>query len=230
VTATWRALPVAIDFPAENMTRIRTKICGLKTLDALDACISGGADAVGLVFHPSSPRYVDSETASSLSRAGSPFVTVVGLFVDAPLETVLDTARHCRLHAIQLHGNESPDFCVAVREHFPVIKAFRLKDQGSISVIPPYHGCVDAFLLDAYVAGRAGGTGQIFDWSLFGAVRAVVSEPLILAGGLTPENVREAADRLKPYAVDTSSGVESEPGRKDPERIRLFLSNLQGAS
>ena len=212
------------------MRRVRSKVCGLRGLADVQACISGGADAIGLVFHASSPRHVTIEEAVVLSHAASPFVTVVGLFVDAPLDQVRETARSCRLNVIQLHGEESPEYCSALRNDYPVLKAARLRDQDSVLALGRYHDCVDALLLDAYVAGQAGGTGHSFDWSWFNAARESVDEPLILAGGLTPDNVAAAIARTHPYAVDVSSGVESEPGIKVPSKILRFLMNLQGAT
>ena len=187
-----------------------------------------GADAIGLVLYPASPRRVDPATARALALLASPFVTVVGLFVDVPLDEVRARIAECRLDAVQLHGAEPPEFCRELRRVRPVIKALRMQSAATLDAIAPYAGSVDAILLDAYLAGRAGGTGRAFDWAWAAAARARFELPLILAGGLNPANVAAAVAEVAPYAVDVSSGVESAPGRKDPELIRAFLANLRG--
>ena len=198
------------------MTKI--KICGITNLDDALLAAKLGADAVGFVFHPKSPRCVTLEQAAGICRALPPFVATVGVFVNATKHVVEQTLAECRLTVLQFHGDEPPRFCrqFAVRK----IKAIRMQDEDSLRAAAEYN--VDALLLDTYTETERGGTGRMFDWSL--AVRASELEPpIILSGGLTTANVQEAIRKVRPYAVDVSSGVEREPGRKDPEKLRRFI-------
>ena len=197
------------------MTKV--KICGITGLDDALMAAEAGADALGFVFFEKSPRYVDQEQAARIISGIPPFVQVVGLFVNAPLDFVNSTADRCGLDIVQLHGEESPAYCRSVRRR--VMKAFRVQGMESLVAMADYR--VAGFLLDAYSPNSYGGTGECFDWEC--AVAAKGRGPIILAGGLNPENVASAVARVTPYAVDVSSGVESSPGRKDPEKVRRFI-------
>lgn len=171
-----------------------------------------GVDALGFIFAPS-PRGIAPEEARGIIRAIPPFVQAVGVFVDEDPVTIRRIIHLCGLDLVQLHGDESPDLC---RELMPnAMKAFRLKDESSLSVIGPYRGRVRAILLDTYVEGKKGGTGRAFDWNL--AIKAKGFQiPTILSGGLNPDNIAEAISLVKPFGVDVNSGIEASPGKKSP--------------
>lgn len=200
---------------------IRVKICGITDVeDALQACACG-ADALGLVFYPRSPRCVTPEQARAIIRALPPLVTTVGLFVNEEPQRIRQLADDCGLDVIQLHGDEGPDACdFAPRRS---IKALRVKDAASLVGHEEFR--TSALLLDAWVAGAYGGTGERFNWEL--AAGIACQRPVILAGGLTPENVAAAVNAVRPYGVDVSSGVESAPGRKDPAKVAAFIRNAK---
>ncbi|MBC8228174.1 phosphoribosylanthranilate isomerase [bacterium] len=198
------------------MTKV--KICGITNLDDALAAVEFGADAIGFVFVPNTPRYIESAKAAEIIARLPPFVTTVGLFVNDSQEHIKQIANQCKLNVLQLHGQESPDFCLQFNRK--VIKAFRVKDQESLTVLPKY--TVSAYLLDTYVKGTMGGTGVTFDWRL--ALDAKKYGPVILAGGLNPENVAKAIQQVRPYGVDVSSGVEAEPGKKDHGKIKDFIA------
>src|SRR6266511_1502713 len=204
---------------------VSVKICGITSVEDAQAAVEAGADALGFVFYPPSPRYVTPEQASLIIRTLPPFITTVGLFVDVPVETVNSMAAQCGLDRIQLHGREPPDFCCRVVR--PVIKAFRIKNAESLLHLPHYR--VAAYLLDAYVEGALpGGTGASFSWEF--AAQAKPYGPVILAGGLTPENVEEAILRIRPYGIDVSTGVERAPGVKDHHKVRTFIVRAKTAA
>ncbi len=197
------------------MTRV--KICGITNWEDARAAVEFGADALGFVF-AEGPRRANPGSAAEIIRSLPPFLTCVGLFVDEAPELVGKVARECRLNALQFHGEESPEYCrqFTLRK----IKAFRIRDENSLKVISLYQ--MDAYLLDACVEGMAGGTGERFNWDL--AARAKESgRTIILAGGLRPDNVAEAIGKVRPYGVDVSTGVESEPGKKDHEKMKEFI-------
>ncbi|GLI39836.1 phosphoribosylanthranilate isomerase [Geobacter hydrogenophilus] len=201
---------------------IRVKICGITSLEDALMAVEAGADALGFVFHEQSPRHVTPEEAAGIIAALPPFIQTVGLFVNRPLEFVNETAVRCRIDLVQLHGDEPPEFCDAVERR--VIKAFRVQDITSLDPIRHYR--VAAHLLDAYSPTAYGGTGLTFNWDI--AKSAKEFGPVILAGGLTPDNVREAVEAVMPYAVDVSGGVESSPGRKDGAKVREFIRRAKG--
>lgn len=203
---------------------VRVKICGITSLADARVAIGAGADALGFVFYERSPRHVSPQKAAAIIAQLPPFVQTVGLFVDAAAELVNWTADFCGLDLIQLHGAETPEYCIDVNRR--VIKAFRVKDSASLSGIGRYG--VAAYLLDAWSPEAPGGTGLTFDWSL--ARQAAGTRPLILAGGLTPENVAAAIAAVRPYAVDVSSGVEEAPGKKDHGKIREFIAAARAAA
>ena len=201
---------------------VRVKICGITTVDDALMAVAAGADAIGLVFYAKSPRALLPEQAAAIVRALPPFIQAVGLFVNADIAIVNATADACRLDIVQLHGEEPPEFCGLVERR--VIKAFRVRDEASLEPMRNYR--IAGFLLDAWSPHAHGGTGATFNWEL--ARAAATHGPIILAGGLTPENVRTAVDIVAPYGVDVSSGVESAPGRKDPEKVREFIGRAKG--
>jgi phosphoribosylanthranilate isomerase len=204
---------------------VQVKVCGITSLEDAQAAIDAGADALGFVFYPPSPRYVTPEQAVQIIQKLPPFATTVGLFVDVALDTVNDTVARCGLDRVQLHGHETPEFCRQVAR--PVIKAFRIKNAESLVHLPGYR--VSAYLLDAYVEGALpGGTGASFSWEL--AAQAKLYGPVILAGGLTPENVERAIARIRPYGVDVSSGVERTPGIKDRLKLHEFIARAKAAA
>jgi phosphoribosylanthranilate isomerase len=225
---------------------IQVKICGITRLTDALAAVEAGADALGFMFYERSPRFVRLAVAAQIICRLPPLVTRVGVFVDATEEEVRRTAAECGLDALQFHGEESPEFCArfgggtsaevlrtltrptdsGTGPVFRVIKAFRIRDRDSLTGLPGYR--CDAWLLDSYVPGQPGGTGSTFNWDL--AIEAGrAGRPVILAGGLVPENVAEAVRRVRPYGVDVSSGVESAPGLKDPARIRAFVKAAREA-
>ena len=197
--------------------RTRVKICGITNLEDALLAAEAGADALGFVFYRGSKRFVPPATAGEIVRALPPFVQTVGVFVNSPrreVETILETVG---LGALQFHGEESVDDCQGWP--VPVVRAIRPRTANDLHTLP-LQG-VDAWLVDAWSPRGRGGTGELADWGLAGelARRARV----ILAGGLTPHNVAEAVRRVRPYAVDVSSGVERAPGRKDPEKVKAFV-------
>ena len=179
---------------------------------------------VGFIFCEKSPRRIAIETAAEIARAVPPFVVKVGVFVNPPEDLVAQALTDCGLGLLQFHGDESPGFCT----QFGVMsmKAFRIRNAESLRALPDYK--TDAWLLDAYSADRAGGTGETFNWDLAIEARKL-GRPIFLAGGLTSENVADAVKRVEPYAVDVSSGVEAEPGRKDHGKLRAFIKAAKGA-
>ena len=191
----------------------RVKICGITSIEDAEAAVAAGADALGFMFVASSPRFLEFAAAQKIIASLPPFVARVGVFVNATEEFITTALQTCSIDVIQLHGDEAPDFCASIRTRARVIKAFRIHNEDSLTPLPKYP--VDAWLLDSFVPGQHGGTGAIFNWNL--AVRAqsmAGSRPVILAGGLTSQNVAQAVREVHPYGVDVSSGVEKSPGRK----------------
>jgi len=198
---------------------VRVKICGLTNLEDALFAARAGADALGFIFYPKSPRYITPKEARLITAKLPPFITTVGVFVDEEPDKVNKIAGEAGLGALQLHGNERPAYCAHMG--LSVIKALRVRGEEDIKSMASYD--VSAFLLDTYKKGQIGGTGEVFDWDL--AVKALESgnKPLILSGGLTPDNVASAVKKVGPYAVDVSSGVESRPGVKDRDKILAFI-------
>jgi len=201
----------------------RVKICGITDPDdARDAALLG-ADAIGLNFYERSPRCIDVSRASRIIEILPAFVSVVGVFVNHPDPQGLEEmALSLGLHAVQLHGNETPDYCSMIQK-VKVIKAFRVDKNFKVESLRSYGH--QMFLLDSGSGTQFGGTGNVFDWSQ--AYGANAFGWVVLAGGLNPENVSEAVSTLHPYAVDVSSGVESKPGRKDYEKMRRFIESVR---
>jgi phosphoribosylanthranilate isomerase len=202
----------------------KIKICGItNVLDALSA-VEAGADALGFMFYDQSPRSVSVGDAADIIRALPGFVIKAGVFVNAPADLVHHCICECGLNLLQFHGDEPPDYC----RQFGLMsmKAFRIRDETSLKALPEYQ--TDAWLLDAFAPDKRGGTGESFNWDL--AVRArEMGRPIFLAGGLTPENVTEAVRKVRPYAVDVSSGVEASPGKKDHQKVKAFIQAVKVA-
>ncbi|MBF0520274.1 MAG: phosphoribosylanthranilate isomerase [Nitrospirae bacterium] len=204
---------------------LKVKICGITNIeDALLAC-KFGADAIGFVFYEKSPRHVTIAQARKIIEALPPFVITVGVFVDEGLETIISTFKETGLDAVQLHGDETPQMCSDLKHRVQrVVKAFRVRDFTDLNTLKAYSGA-DAFLLDTYTEKLYGGSGTVFNWDI--AQEAGEFGNVILAGGLTPENIEEAVRRVNPYAVDVSSGVEEKKGKKDREKLRLFIERAK---
>ncbi|HMK56232.1 MAG TPA: phosphoribosylanthranilate isomerase [Dissulfurispiraceae bacterium] len=203
---------------------MKIKICGITNLEDALAAVDYGADALGFVFYQKSPRYVSSEKAREIASQLPPFVSTVGLFVNEDPAKIKDIMESARLHVLQLHGDEGPSACSI---WMPVIKAFRVKDFVDLKPLEQYRG-VSAFLIDTYAPSAYGGTGQIFNWDI--AVEAKRFGHIILAGGLTPDNIEKAIKWVRPYAVDVSSGVEADKGKKDLKKMREFIEKAKIAS
>ena len=204
--------------------RTRVKICGITRIEDALAAARAGADAIGLVFEPKSPRYVKPDQALSIVRALPPFVTVVGLFVNAAPDTVETVLGRVPLDLLQFHGDETPEQCR--RYHRPYIKAIHMRPETNLPEQARRYADAEGLLLDTASANVAGGSGEAFDWSL---VPSGLAKPVILAGGLTPENVAEAVRRVHPFAVDVSSGVEQAKGIKDAGKISAFIEAVRNA-
>jgi phosphoribosylanthranilate isomerase len=208
--------------------RTRVKICGITTVEDAWAAIDAGADALGFVFFEKSARAVSIQTASAICQQLPAFITRVALFVDASVETVNTILTHVEIDLIQFHGAETDEFCRQFNK--PFIKALQVKSKIFLDNEMAKFPHAKALLLDTFVPGVAGGSGQTFDWDLFTAAQRIhPSQPLILAGGLTPENVFDAIQQVTPFAVDVSGGVEREKGIKDTKRIASFLARVMQA-
>lgn len=236
------------------MIRTRVKICGITNSGDALLAVEAGADAIGMVFYEPSPRHVDIETASDIAKSIPAFVMSVGLFVNADKDRVKSVLSQVPLQLLQFHGDESPEYC----EQFgmPYIKALRVgREEAGLNgdslrtVVASHKNCC-AILLDTYQKGVPGGTGESFDWDLIAEYSSetnpkttgpkttgtkttgsnITAPKVILAGGLKPENIVEAINTVKPYAVDVSGGVESAPGAKDAVRIRAFLNSVHSTN
>jgi len=203
---------------------LKVKICGItEKEDALKAA-ELGADALGFIFAPS-PRQVSMEKARRIINAIPPFVKTVGVFVNEGAKTIREHINYCGLDLVQLHGDESPEFC---RELMPyTIKAFRLKDDSGLQLCEGYQANVRALLLDTYAKDKVGGTGKTFDWQLAVKIKEA-GIPVILSGGLSPSNVAEAIQVVRPYAVDVNSGVEERPGKKSYALMKELMEKVIG--
>lgn len=204
------------------MTRI--KICGLTRCEDALIAARAGADAIGMVFYAKSPRHVEPRQAAEICAVLPPFVASVGLFVDPAAEDVQAVLREVPLDLLQFHGEEEAAFCAQFGR--PYIKGLRVRPGIDLVQYASQHPAAKALLLDAFVEGQAGGTGQVFDWRL---IPAEFPLPIILSGGLTPYNVAEGVRAVRPWAVDVSSGVEATPGVKDPAKIIAFIKGVRDA-
>jgi phosphoribosylanthranilate isomerase len=200
----------------------KVKVCGMTNLADAEHAAAHGAWAIGLIHHPESPRFVEPETAEEIGAALRRRCEVAGVFVNSTLEEVVEAAERESLTLLQFHGEEGPSFCneAARRTGAKVMKALRVTSAADVKAAEAFR--TDFHLFDAYWHGVHGGTGTSFDWDLVAKRRSKV--PMIIAGGLTADNVAEAIDRVKPFAVDVVSGVEAEPGRKDHAKVEAFLA------
>ena len=203
---------------------VRVKICGITRVEDALAAVDAGADALGFMFYPGSSRHVTRPEVAAILHALPPFVVRVGVFVNPSEQEVRAAIAECGLDTLQFHGEDSPEFCRQFG--LKVIKAFQIRDESSLEALKAFP--TESWLLDSHVPGRRGGTGTTFNWAL--AAKAVQwGGRVILAGGLNPGNAAEAIRRVRPYALDVSSGVESAPGRKDPARMRAFMAAVRSA-
>ena len=212
------------DSEAGVSLRTRVKVCGITRSEDAALAAACGADAIGLVFHAASPRAVEPETAAVIARAVAPLVTVVGLFMDAPAERVRAVLEQVPLELLQFHGEESPEYCRSFGRRY--IKALPMGSDIDVPALARSHAQASGFLLDAHRQGEAGGSGRSFDWA---RVPTALDRAVVLAGGLTPDNVAQAVRQVRPFAVDVASGVEASPGVKDPARIAAFIEEVNRA-
>jgi phosphoribosylanthranilate isomerase len=210
---------------------VRVKICGIARLEDARLAVELGADALGFNFYEKSPRCIAPADAWKILRKIPALVSTVGVFVNWDARSVVALAKSLHLSAVQIHGVESAAVTAACARHVPVIKAFRTDRKFSFAQFRA-HNSASSFLLDAAISDSSskkfGGTGRIADWKI--AKRAATKFPILLAGGLTPENVAEAILTVRPYAVDVASGVESQPGKKDPGKLRAFFAEVARAN
>ncbi len=205
------------------MTRI--KVCGITRCDDAKMVCDAGADAIGLVFYPPSPRYVTNAQAAEIVQSLPPFVSSVALFVDAAREEIELLLNQVPIDIIQFHGNESADYCASFQR--PYIKAIRMKDGLDLQALQHEYAGARGILLDTYKKGLPGGTGETFNWD---KVPHDLQLPVILAGGLIADNVAQAIAQVRPYAVDVSGGVEASRGRKDPHKVAQFIASARSAA
>ena len=212
------------------MNAIRVKICGITSVADAQIAVKAGADAIGLVFYAPSPRAVSVAQAREIAASVGPFVTVVGLFVNAEVPFVHEVLDNVGLHVLQFHGDESREFCEQFQR--PYMKAIRMRPELNVEQAIDEYPSAAAILLDAYRPGVPGGTGETFDWQ---RVPTQASRPIVLAGGLTAENVALATQATQVNGrdgvcgVDVSGGVESTPGKKDPQKVEQFIHNAKHA-
>ena len=205
--------------------RIRTKICGITRLEDAKASVRAGCDALGFVFYKESPRYIALDAFKVIVKELPPFVTKTGLFVNADPAEIEEAIQSGLVNVLQFHGDETPDFCRQF--NFPYIKAVAVSSSVDlIQYAKDFHDA-EALLLDTYHEHLKGGTGQTFDWNL---IPQTLSKPIVLAGGLTVDNVKEAIKKVKPYAVDVSGGVEESKGIKNSLKIQAFIKETQDAA
>ena len=210
---------------------VRVKICGITSeLDATRAA-RAGAWAIGFIFHKKSPRYISPFKAKKIIDALPPFITPVGVFVNHNAGAMRDIITHCGLRAVQLHGDEDHHFCHRLKRYnVKIIKVFRVGEGFDPKVVENFK--VDAFLFDTFDKDNFGGTGKTFDWNFLKTLKSNTEVPIIISGGLNAQNVIEAVNEIKPYAVDVNSGVEEAPGKKDAKKMKDFVdivSYISGA-
>lgn len=206
------------------MIRTRIKICGITRAEDADAAVAAGADSLGFVFYPPSPRNVSIEQAAELIAGLPAFVTSTALFVDADVEFVQRVIEQTKVDLLQFHGNESQEYCSQFAR--PYMKAIRMKPDVDVKAEAERYGDASAILLDAYRPGVPGGTGESFDWE---RIPAELRDSIVLAGGLNPDNIRKAVETVHPFAVDVSGGVEASKGMKDKEKIETFVQEVNRA-
>jgi phosphoribosylanthranilate isomerase len=203
---------------------VKVKICGITSVADAEAALEAGADALGLMFYPGSPRHISLETAQEIAQRIPPYVLRTGVFVDPKPSDVFAAIQLCQLNLLQFHGAETPEFC----QQFGMMtmKAVRILNAASLASMSEYR--TDAFLLDSHVAGALGGTGETFNWDLAMAAKKF-GKPIFLAGGLTPDNVADAVRKVEPFGVDVSSGVEKSKGKKDAQKMKDFVAAVRDA-
>ncbi|MDZ7262220.1 MAG: phosphoribosylanthranilate isomerase [candidate division KSB1 bacterium] len=199
---------------------LKIKICGITNLTDALLSIELGADALGFIFYPPSPRYIDPVKAEMITRQLPPLVTTVGVFVNPALAEITEVAQRTGIMTVQLHGSEEPEFCQKI--HLPVIKAFRVSHDFQLDELEKFK--VQGYLLDSFSKQALGGTGQRFDWEI--ARAAQKNRNIILAGGINPDNIIQAIEMVHPYGIDVCSGVESIPGKKDKRKLRSLFKKV----
>ena len=205
--------------------RTRIKVCGITCQEDARMAVAAGADGLGFIFVEQSPRLVEPDMVRAITEELPPFVDRVGVFLDEEIEVIKEIIHYCHLTLVQLHGSESPEYCRKISSQ--VIKTFSIRPESDSEELAAYADAASGFLLDTYHKDMAGGTGKAFDWKLVEQVKP--PGPVILAGGLTPENVGEAIRQVKPFAVDVNSGVEYQPGRKDSDKLKNFAHEVRKA-
>lgn len=205
--------------------KVKVKICGITNLEDAKAAADAGADMLGFVFYEKSPRYITPEKAEEIISNLPAEVERIALFVNETKEHVKNILKTIKeIGILQFHGDETPEYCNSFNKR--IIKAIRLKNISSAKQLEGYN--VNFFLLDSFVEGVYGGSGRSFDWSIAKEVKKMYNVPIILSGGLNCENVKEAIEKVRPYAVDVSSGVEVSPGKKDVELVKKFIEEVNG--
>jgi len=207
---------------------VRIKICGITSLEDAEAAVCFGAHALGFILVRKSPRFVEPEKVRQIISRLPPFVQSVGIFVNEDPGRVSELIEFCGLDLVQFHGEEPPDYCRAFGTR--AIKAFRVRDLEILREIEPYVSGVRAVLLDSFSSKARGGTGKAFDWDIARKVVETVPLPVILAGGLGADTVQEAIHKVRPFAVDVSSGVEKAPGKKDKKLVKKFTKRVKEAA
>ncbi|MDR3089671.1 MAG: phosphoribosylanthranilate isomerase [Desulfobulbaceae bacterium] len=210
------------------MTRTRIKVCGITNPDDAAMAVAAGVDALGFIFAASSPRAVKTSQAKNIIAQLPPMVDAVGVFVNQDPVELVEIIEYCGLTLVQLHGDESPDYCRKLAyDATPcrIIKAFRVQPESSESDFAPYRETVSAFLLDAWHPVMRGGSGERFDWQRIASFK--LGRPCVLAGGLRPDNIALAISQAKPFAVDVNSGVEDEPGRKNQSKLETLIKQAR---
>jgi len=203
------------------MLIVKVKICGLTSYEDAAAAMKMGADLLGFNFYPKSPRYISPEKAAQIISKLPAFIDIVGVFVNSSLEEIRGTIDQCQLNWVQLHGDESPQFCRELLWHnVKTMKAMRVKDKSDIKKADDYF--TDAILLDAFHAGKYGGTGLTFDWNIIGHI----TKRVFLAGGINPDNAARAV-RVGVYGIDVCSGIEAQPGKKDHKKMKKLFENIR---
>lgn len=212
---------------------LRVKICGITQYQQAHKIVELGANALGFICVSESPRFIEAEQianiVTSLNNSFGHSIATIGVFANATPELIHHVITQAHLSGIQLHGNETPQFCAAMKKRYPsleLIKAFRIRDQNSLQATDAFSAHVDTFLFDAFHHQALGGTGHTWDWSLLKAMN--FSHPWLLAGGLTPNNVSQALESCNPDGIDLSSGVERSPGIKDLDRVQQLFDELKG--
>ncbi len=213
-----------------EMSRTRIKMCGTTNIEDAECAILAGVDALGFIFFKKSLRNISPEKARKIICRLPPFVDSVGVFVDRDLVEVVEIVEHAGLTHVQLHGEEDSEYCKKLALRLPsckIIKAFRVGEKSTGRDFLHYNDLVTGFLLDTYVKDKAGGTGEIFDWRIVDKLD--LQRPVIVAGGLTPENVTGAIEAVQPFAIDINSGVEIQPGVKDHGKLLLLVEKVRQA-